>query len=152
MPRNAAKKESSLLLGERLPRRDEREVARQLRDIITAFGEKGLMISDPRNTQQISLMPSIAQLLTEVLGHVSAGEAVTLIPVSEQLTTQRAADLLNVSRPHLVKLLENGEIPYTMVGRHRRIGARDLFRFKRKRDADRAAALEDIASVDAELL
>ena len=88
----------------------------------------------------------------EVLRHVSRGDAVTLVPVSQMLTTQQAADILNVSRPYLISLLEKGEMKFETVGRHRRINAEHLFEYKKKRDSERAAALAELAEIDSELI
>lgn len=88
----------------------------------------------------------------ELLRHVGRGDAVTLVPVSQMLTTQQAADILNVSRPFLISLLEKGEIAFDTVGRHRRIKAEDLFAYKHTRDEKRGSALSALAELDAEQL
>ncbi len=73
------------------------------------------------------------------------GRAIILIPENQQLTTQRAADLRGVSRPHLIKLLEAGELPYHKAGSHRRIYLKDLAVYQKRRDSERKAALDSIA-------
>lgn len=143
-------------LGGRLPSADERAAANQLRRILAARMANGakLRVPDPAAKRQveITLTPGLSGLLMELLRYIGKGDAVTLVPVSQMLTTQQAADILNVSRPFLIGLLEKDEIPYVMVGRHRRIKAEKLFAYKRDRDQRRSEALSSLAAADADLL
>ncbi len=100
----------------------------------------------------MTLTPSLSNLLIDLLRHVGSGHAVTLVPVGQMLSTQQAADLLNVSRPFLITLLDRQEIPHTLVGRHRRIRAEHLFAYKQARDARRGDALSALAAMDGEHL
>lgn len=142
--------------GGQLPSADDRQIANQLRRILAAqkSGEATLRIREPESKKpvEISLTPAMSDLFLELLRHVGSGHAVTLVPIQEMLTTQQAADLLNVSRPHLIKLLNDEVMPHSLVGRHRRIKAEDVFAYKTQRDAQRAQALDDLIAGDADLI
>lgn len=142
-------------LGGRLPSAGEKDAANNLRKILAAQAKgsaKLHVLDEASKPVEITLSSALSDLLMELLRHIGRGDAVTLVPVSQMLTTQQAADILNVSRPFLISLLESGKIEYSMVGRHRRIKADKLFAYKRARDEKRSKALSDLAELDAEHL
>jgi excisionase family DNA binding protein len=85
-----------------------------------------------------------------ILRNLQSGNAISIVPEHRQLTTQRAANILGVSRPFLVGLVEAGKIPFHMVGRHRRIYLSDLLDYKRRRDAARHEAINNMARSEME--
>jgi excisionase family DNA binding protein len=99
-----------------------------------------------KNVETILIPPDALRLLNAILLQMAKGNAVTLIPVHAELTTQEAADLLNVSRPFLVNLLEEGKIPFRKVGSRRRVFAKDVLRFKEETDKKRLEILEELAN------
>lgn len=143
-------------LGRRLPSATEKAAANHLRKILAAHatGDAKLRVlaDETQQPTDITLTPALSGLLMELLRHIGKGDAVTLVPVSKMLTTQQAADILNVSRPFLVSLLDKGAIEYSLVGRHRRIQADDIFKYKKERGVRRSKALADLAELDAEYL
>lgn len=143
-------------LGGRLPSALERAAANQLRRILASHvsSDSTLRIIDDetKKPSEITLTPGLSKLLTELLRHIGSGDAVTLVPVSQMLSTQQAADILNVSRPFLISLLDKGEIDHELVGRHRRIKAETLFAYKRTRNEKRGKALDALAALDGESL
>lgn len=94
----------------------------------------------------ISIPAGALRLLIVILSQMAKGNAVTLIPVHAELTTQEAADLLNVSRPFLVNLLEEGKIPFRKVGSRRRVFAKDVLRYKEEIDKKRLEILKELAN------
>ena len=100
-----------------------------------------------RDGEEIVIPEPVYHILRQVIHLMASGQAVALVSLEHELTTQEAADLLNVSRPFLVKLLEQGEIPYIKVGAHRRIRVEDLMAYKQQRDAQRRQCLKEPHSV-----
>ncbi|MGK7871938.1 MAG: helix-turn-helix domain-containing protein [Xenococcaceae cyanobacterium] len=101
--------------------------------------------------EEIYLPESIYQILRQVTPLLAQGKGVTLVPQDHYLTTQEAANLLNISRPYLYTLLDKEEIPYTLIGTHRRIKVEDLLDYKTRRDSDRRKALNGLIEASQEL-
>lgn len=118
----------------------------------TKFETQRIDIFDKEDKPHTLVLPTSAlRLLVDILGELALGNAVKVVPVHAELTSQEAADLLNVSRPHLVKMLEEGAIPFTKTGRHRRIRFSDLMAFKQQRDAESQEAMEELVRQTREL-
>lgn len=106
-----------------------------------------IQIVDERNrTHRVELPTSVLRLLVEILGELADGNAVRVVPVHAELTTQEAADLLNVSRPHLVKLLESGELVFHRTGKHRRVRLADVMKFREARDIVNEGIMDESAA------
>jgi len=90
-------------------------------------------------------------MLAQILGFLANGQGVTVTPSNAMLTTQQAADLLNVSRPYLIKLLEEQKIPYEMVGTHRRVAFGELLDYQRRDDQVRQRAADELTALGQEL-
>ncbi len=101
--------------------------------------------------ETIAIPASALRLLNDVLTEMAKGNAVTLIPAHAELTTQQAADILNVSRPFFIRLLEEGKIPCRKIGTHRRIRFQDILQYRRQIDEERLKALEELAAQAQEL-
>lgn len=101
--------------------------------------------------EEVYLPGSIYQILRQVTPLLAQGKGVTLVPHEQYLTTQEAANILNVSRPFLYTLLDQEKIPYTKIGSHRRIKAEDLFNYKHNRDSQRRHALTELIEYSQDL-
>jgi excisionase family DNA binding protein len=97
------------------------------------------------------LPPVVARLLMDILRETAAGHAVTLLPFQEEITTQQAAGLLNVSRPYVVGMIDKGELPARMVGNQRRLPLKDVLAYRAENRAKRREALNELVALDQEL-
>ena len=104
------------------------------------------LTSGDRAEDAVEIPPSVAVLLLGLLGDMAAGHAVTIVSLHAELTTQQAADLLGVSRPFLVKQIDEGKLPSSKVGSHRRVPLRDLMRYKQQMNTARQASLDELAA------
>ncbi len=100
--------------------------------------------------QSLPIPNAVFFLLERVAEVLSKGDAITLVPVGKELTTQQAADILNVSRQYLVRLLESDEIPFTKTGKHRRIRMEHVLEYKQRRDLTRRRQLREITRITQE--
>jgi excisionase family DNA binding protein len=125
------------------PTEKDSALARESSRRLSKYGRSDLKVQIP-DVGEVILPASAVRLLISLLSEMAAGNAVTLIPIHAELTTQQAADLLGVSRPFLIKQMQEGQIPFRKVGTHRRILFRDAMAYKRKIDAERLKALGEL--------
>lgn len=139
-----------------IPKKHDMTLAlKSSRELAALFPKKEkdfrMIVKSDQNEAQITFPFSAIKLLLDILTQMAEGNAVTLIPIHAELTTQEAANLLNISRPYLIKLLESGEIPFHKVGTHRRILFADLLAFKESAHKKSQKALDELAKQAQEL-
>ncbi|MBN8480317.1 MAG: helix-turn-helix domain-containing protein [Xanthomonadales bacterium] len=131
----------------------EAELARESSRVLAACIGKGptarLRVFD--DDGEIEVPVGALRMLVDILANMAAGNAMSLVPIHAELTTQQAADFLNVSRPHLVGLLDRGALPHHKVGTHRRVTFRDLMAFREQSLAGSRTALDALAAQAQEL-
>jgi|HubBroStandDraft_4_1064222.scaffolds.fasta_scaffold257329_2 excisionase family DNA binding protein len=128
-----------------------KETSRVLASRLGKEGSIRVRLVDGPSPATVRLPVAAMRLLVSILEEMARGNAVTLIPVRAELTTQEAADMLNISRPSLIQLLNEGKVDYRRVGTHRRVRLEALMEYKRQADAARRAALAELAAYDQEL-
>jgi len=130
-------------IGDRLPTREEIDSAA---GAMTAI-ERNRLSDGTLAIGEATLSETIVDLISDLLSIIARGETVTLVPLARKLTTQEAADILNVSRPYLIKLIENKDLHCEMVGTHRRLALEDVLSYKNKRSVGRRAALKEMQGI-----
>lgn len=125
-----------------IAQKQEADSVRQLEQILSIQGSPAKLVG--ANGEATTIPESVYQVLRQVVHAMALGQAISIAPQEHEMTTQQAADILNVSRPHLVKLLEQEEIPYIKVGSHRRVRYQDLMIYKQRRDTKRSHFLDEL--------
>ncbi|MCB0759919.1 MAG: helix-turn-helix domain-containing protein [Flavobacteriales bacterium] len=134
------------------PTKEEQELAMASYDALAAT-LKQLKDENPEieieETKELIKVPLNAlKLLAQVLKAMSKGNPISIVPVAAEMTTQAAADIIGCSRPHLVKLLEEGVIPFSKVGRHRRVRIEDVVAYKKQMKEKQRQALIEMMRTD----
>jgi len=136
------------------PTKQEQKAAMESYDALVSMLEE-LDTENPEieieeTSEKIRIPLNALKLLAKILEETSKGRLVSIVPVATEMTTQAAAELLGCSRPHLIKLLEGGEIQYTKVGKHRRIKYEDIAKYKKEMKERQKQLLIDIMKSDEE--
>lgn len=133
---------------------DETQEIEALRDRIEEIFQregKALLIGPSTDEEPVELPGSAFEALKFVVEAMSKGQTIVLMPRGRVLTTQEAADLLHVSRPHLVKLCDQGDIPYERVGAHRRLKIEDVLEYRAERAQRRSSKLDELTQLSQQL-
>lgn len=136
------------------PSKEEQKVAMEsynaLAEVLERLHKDNPEIEIEETNDKIRIPLKALKLLAKILKVTSQGKPISIIPIATEMTTQAAADLLGCSRPHLVKLLEEGEIEYTKIGKHRRVKFEDVVTYKKKMKAKQQELLIKIMNADEE--
>jgi excisionase family DNA binding protein len=138
-----------------LPTAKEANLAKETIRFLSAHGGSAsplkLRVVGAPEGETVQLPASAVKMLVGILDEMARGNTVTLVPVHAELTTQEAADLLGISRPSLIQILDEGKINFRKVGTHRRVRFEAVMSYKRRADAERRAALAELAAYDQEI-
>mgnify|MGYP001108982601 FL=1 len=137
------------------PSKEEQKTAMESYDALASM-LKEISSDNPEieieeTSEKIKIPLNALKLLAEILKATSQGKPISIVPIATEITTQVAAEMLGCSRPHFVKLLENGEISFTKVGRHRRVKYEDVIKYKKRMKEKQKQLLIDIMKSDEEL-
>lgn len=142
------------LLTPTLPTESDANLAKETSRLLAPRVRSSAPLSfrlDAAKGETLRIPAPAVKMLVRILEEMARGNAMTLIPVHAELTTQEAADMLNISRPSLIQLLDGRKIEHRRIGTHRRVRFESLMAYKRKADAERRAALAELAAYDQEI-
>lgn len=122
---------------------DQRRQIERIEDLFDRREPWVLTLAGP-NGEYVTLPDSLQQMVRQLVSVLSRGETVSIVPVHKDLTTQQSADLLNVSRQYLVRLLDRGDIPFHRVGTHRRVAFAELLTYKQHQDTERQRGMNEL--------
>lgn len=142
------------LIDVRKPSKEEQRTAMESYDALAATLEQ-LHSDNPEieieeTEERIRIPKTALELLVKILKEISKGNPVSIVPIATEMTTQAAAELLGCSRPHIVKLLEEGQINYTKIGKHRRVKYEDIVDYRKMLKAKQKSAISEIMQLDEE--
>lgn len=144
-------------LSSMLPSHEEAALAKLSSRELAAYVEmqattQQVSITDKDGTaHQVEVPVSALRLLVDILTELGEGNTVKLIPVHAEMTTQEGADLMNMSRPTFIKLLDDGKIPFHRVGNRRKVKYTDVMAYKKMLDEKRLQALDELSDIDQSL-
>jgi len=128
-----------------------RESAPKLSRLAHARGAVDVTVGRGAEAEKMQLPQAVLEMLSVILDELADGHTVTVAPLDREITTQAAADLLNVSRPYLIKQLEAGQIPFRKVGTHRRVRLADVLRYRARLEAEAERAYSELVELSQEL-
>src|SRR6202034_4572049 len=143
-----------ILTDPALPSDQDAALAKAASQALAQTGDTALQVQVAvagREVTTFDLPPVVARLLVDILKETAAGHAVTLLPFREEITTQQAAELLNVSRPYVVGMIDKGQLPARMVGNQRRLPLKDVLAYRAENRAKRRETLNELVALDQEL-
>lgn len=138
----------------RKPSKSEQKIAsssyQTLSKVLKNLKTEDTEIEIDETNERIKLPLTVLKILNEILKSMSEGKPISIVPVATEVTTQKAAEILGCSRPHLVKLLEDGEISYTKIGKHRRVKYEDIMIYQKRMKAYQKQHIIDMMHADEE--
>ncbi|MDF1571950.1 MAG: excisionase family DNA-binding protein [Bacteroidales bacterium] len=136
------------------PTKEEQKTALQSHEALIALinnlTTRNPLIEIEETKERIRIPISALKLLAKILEEISKGNPISIVPLATEVTTQATAEILGCSRPHVVKILEEGKIPYTKVGKHRRVQYEDVINYKKQMKKKQKSDIQKLMELDEE--